>query len=68
MSKVKEVQALLSEYSYLIDGRMGIPDRERKVSVINVQIRGRLEDISALTGKLGKIENVLTKSALLPEN
>ena len=45
-------------------GRMGIPDKDRGVYVISVIVRGTNERISALTGKLGKLENVKVKSAV----
>jgi putative iron-only hydrogenase system regulator len=59
-----EVQKLLSSYSKIIIGRMGIPDRESGYNAISVIVKGNLEDISALSGKLGKLENVSVKSAL----
>jgi putative iron-only hydrogenase system regulator len=61
---VPAVQQLLSEFSDIILGRMGIPDRESGVSAISVTVKGSLETISALTGKLGKIRGISVKSAL----
>jgi len=63
-SVVPEVQKLLSDNSAIILGRMGIPDRESGFSAISVVVKGSVEEISALTGKLGKIKNVSVKSAL----
>ena len=63
-SVVSDVQNLLSEFSEIILGRMGIPDRESGISAISLIIKGSVEDISALTGKLGKIRNISVKSAL----
>lgn len=59
-----EVQKLLSEYSSVIVGRMGVPVPESGVSAISVIVRGENETISALNGKLGRIPNVNVKSAL----
>ena len=59
-----EVQKVLSENSEIILGRMGLPDRESGFSAISVVVKGSVEEISALTGKLGKIKNVFVKSAL----
>lgn len=59
-----EVQKVLSENSEIILGRMGLPDRESGFSAISVVVKGSIEEISALTGKLGKIKNVFVKSAL----
>lgn len=61
---VPEVQATLSEYGHLIKGRMGLPDREHNIYVISVIIEGRNEQVTALTGRLGRIKNVNVKSAL----
>ena len=61
---VSDVQNLLSEFSEIILGRMGIPDRESGISAISLIIKGSVEEISALTGKLGKIRNISVKSAL----
>lgn len=59
-----EIQKLLHEYSANILGRMGIPDRRGGVSVISVVFEGTNEEISALTGKLGRLNNVNVKSAI----
>ena len=59
-----EIQKLLSAYSKIIVGRMGVPDKESGYNTISVIVKGKLEDISALSGKLGKIQNVSVKSAL----
>lgn len=59
-----EVQKILSEYGDIILGRMGIPDREDNISAISLIVKGEGEKISALTGKLGRLERVNVKSAL----
>lgn len=57
------INRCLSEYSNLIVGRMGIPYRERNISIISVVVDGSTDDISALTGKLGAIKGVNVKTA-----
>ncbi len=64
---VAKVQELLSSYSYLILGRMGVPNHETGVNVISLIVKGTNEDISALTGKLGRLQNVKVKSAVTEE-
>ena len=59
-----EVQKILSENGAIILGRMGIPDREDNISAISLIVKGESERISALTGKLGRLERVNVKSAL----
>ena len=60
-SRVNEV---LSCYGDYIVGRMGVPDKEKDVYVISVIVKATTEIISAMTGKLGRIENVTVKSAV----
>lgn len=61
---VIEVQKLLSEYSDIILGRMGVPDREHGIQAISIFVEGENEKISALSGKLGRLQNVTVKSAV----
>ncbi len=58
------VQAVLSEYADIILGRMGIPEREHNIHAISVIVEGENEKISALSGKLGRINAVTVKSAV----
>lgn len=58
------VQSLLSEYSAIIVGRMGVPDHTHGINTISVIVKGTNEQISALTGKLGRLSDVAVKSAL----
>ena len=61
---VKEVNEVLHEHSGIIIGRMGIPYRERGVSVISLVLDATPDEISALTGKLGKIKAVSVKAVM----
>jgi len=61
---VERVNAILHEYAALIVGRMGLPYRERKVSVISLIVDGSNDEISALTGKLGRISGASVKSMI----
>lgn len=60
----EKVNHILSEYGNIIVGRMGIPYRERGVSIIALIVDGTTDDIGALTGKLGSIQGVKVKSAI----
>ena len=53
---------LLHEYRDYIVGRMGIPYKQRNVSVINVIVDAPTDVISALSGKLGMLPNVNAKT------
>lgn len=59
-----QVNAVLHEYASLIVGRMGIPYRERKISVISLIVDGSNDEISAMTGKLGRISGASVKSMI----
>ena len=60
----EEVNAILHESANIIVGRMGIPYRERGISVISIIVDGTGDEISALTGKLGRVRDVSVKAAL----
>ena len=60
-SKVNEI---LSNYGDYVIGRMGVPDKQNDVYCISIIIKATTEIISAMTGKLGRIENVTVKSAV----
>ncbi len=60
-----KINAILSSYGEVIVGRMGIPYRERDLSVISLIVDGSTDEIGALTGKLGNISGVRVKSALV---
>jgi putative iron-only hydrogenase system regulator len=58
------VQEVLGEFADLIVGRMGIPYRERGVSVIAIIVDGDTDRLGAMTGRLGAYPGVTVKSAL----
>ncbi len=61
-SAVESINLLLHEAREYIVGRMGIPYRERKLSIISVVIDAPEDFISALSGKIGKIDGVSVKT------
>ncbi len=63
-----KVNEILSQYGRILVGRMGIPYRERNLSVISVIVDGSNDEIGAMTGKLGAIPGVSVKSALRKKN
>lgn len=64
LQDASKVNDILSQYSSIIVGRMGIPYRNRGVSVIALTVDGSNDAIGAMTGKLGQIRQVSVKSAL----
>ena len=61
-AKSEELNRILHEYGEYIVGRMGVPYRERGVSVISVTLDAPQEKISALSGKLGMLKGVSSKT------
>ena len=59
----ERINALLHEYGEYIIGRMGIPYRKRKISIISVALDAPQNIISALSGKIGGIDGVSVKTA-----
>ena len=60
---VEALNGLLHEYGEWIIGRMGIPYRKRKVSIISIALDAPQNTISALAGKMGKLPGVSVKTA-----
>lgn len=68
-SKSEELNQILHQYGEYIVGRMGVPYRPKDISVISVILDAPQERISALSGKLGMLEGVSSKTVYskLPE-
>lgn len=62
------VNALLHEYGQYIIGRMGIPYRARRISLISVAMDAPGDVISALSGKLGMLKGVSSKTVYAKVN
>ena len=65
---VERINTILHEFAGLIVGRMGLPYRERRVSVISLIVDGTNDEISALTGKLGRVSGATVKSMITKSN
>jgi len=59
---VEKVNSTLHEYKDYIIGRLGLPYRKRGISIICVVLDAPNNVISALSGKLGMIPDVTSKS------
>ena len=64
LNATEQVNNLLHEFSSLFIGRMGIPYFQRGVSIITLVVDGTNDEISALTGKIGRISKVSVKSMI----
>lgn len=57
------LNGILHDYSEAIIGRMGIPYRKRNVNVISIAVDAPQDDISAMSGKIGRLPGVSVKIA-----
>ena len=60
---VEPINSLLHEHGQYIIGRMGIPYRERGISIISIALDAPDNTISALAGKIGNLHGVSAKTA-----
>ena len=60
---VERRNSLLHEFGEFIIGRMGIPYRKRKVSIISIALDAPQNSISSLAGKIGTLPGVSVKTA-----
>lgn len=60
---VAELNEILHEFSESIIGRMGIPYRAKKLSLISIALDAPKEVIDELTGKLSKLDQVTVQTA-----
>ncbi|MGN0704445.1 MAG: TM1266 family iron-only hydrogenase system putative regulator [Lentihominibacter sp.] len=61
-TSVDALNALLHNYRRDIIGRMGVPHPSKELSIISIAIEADQNTISALSGKLGALEGVSTKT------
>lgn len=59
---VDRLNAILHEYRQYIIGRMGVPYNKKDISIISVAVDAENNIISALSGKLGALKGVTTKT------
>ncbi len=62
MESAKKINDILHENAACIVGRMGVPYREKNVSVISVMIDAPERVTGAIAGKIGMLEGVSAKT------
>ena len=60
---VNLLNEILHEYSEYIIGRMGIPYRQKGIHIISIAIDAPQDVISTLSGKIGRLSGISTKTA-----
>ena len=59
---VEKMNALLHDAAQYIIGRMGIPYREKGISIISIAIDAPQDLTSELSGKIGRLDGVTVKT------
>lgn len=59
---VETLNSILHGYSAYVIGRMGIPYREKGVSVICLVLDAPTDTVNALTGKLGRLNGITARA------
>ena len=59
---VEALNGLLHDYRSYIIGRMGVPHPQKEISIISIALEAEQDVIRALSGKLGALEGVSTKT------
>lgn len=62
-SSAQEVNEFLHSAAQYIIGRMGIPYRDKGISIISIAIDAPQDIISTLSGKIGRLKGVSVKTA-----
>lgn len=62
LDSTEKINQILHEAGDYIVGRMGIPYREKKVSVISIVMDAPENETAAIAGKLGMLEGVAVKT------
>jgi putative iron-only hydrogenase system regulator len=61
---IQHLNEILTRHAAIIIGRQGIPIRERGISVISLVIEGTTDEISTLSGQLGRLQGITSKAVL----
>lgn len=61
---VEELNKLLHNYSEIIIGRLGLPYKERAISIISIAVDAPESIIGELTDKIGSIEGISSNAAV----
>jgi putative iron-only hydrogenase system regulator len=64
---VQLLNDILTRHSSVIIGRQGIPLRDKGISVISIVVEGTNDEISTLSGQLGRIEGITCKTVFTKE-
>ena len=61
-AQISKLNEYLHEASEYVIGRMGIPYRKRNISIISIAVDAPQDFISALSGRIGRLEGVASRT------
>ncbi len=59
---VDKLNQILHEYRNYVIGRMGVPYNEKNIGIISVAVDAPSDIINAISGKLGALQGIHTKT------
>lgn len=62
VNSAEKLNSILHDYGEYIVGRMGVPYRSRKISIISIIVDAPNEVINSLAGKIGMLKGVNAKT------
>ena len=63
VESVESLNSLLHGYREYIIGRMGIPYKDKGISVVSIVVDAPQDVISSLAGKVGRLDGISVKTA-----
>lgn len=63
LDSVSKLNEILHDFSDYIIGRMGIPYREKNISIISVAVDAPQDMIASVSGRIGRLNGVSVKTA-----
>lgn len=62
-NSIEQLNKILHEYGEFIISRMGLPYKEKNINIISIAIDAPTDVINAMTGKIGRLDGISTKTA-----
>lgn len=63
VDSIERLNLLLHDYRAYIIGRMGIPYKDKGISIVSIAIDAPQDVISTLSGKIGSLDGISAKTA-----
>ena len=61
----RQINDLIADHGRIILARQGLPFRESQTAVISLIVQGTSDEVNALTGRLGRLRDVVCKAVLI---